>query len=313
MFRCPHGSPEWINPARGLPQVFGLDPWCGIPYSWRFFPMASGMMDRYAVIGNPISHSKSPLIHRKFAAQTGQDLSYDRILGDLEYFADDVRGFFAAGGKGLNVTVPFKEQAWRLADELTPRADSAGAVNTLMLKEEGRIFGDNTDGVGLVRDLQQNHGFVLAGARVLLLGAGGASRGVVRPLLEQQPSCLVIANRTARRAVEMAAELRSFGPVSGCGLDELNGQAFDLIVNGTAAGLSGEVPDIPGRCLGKNAWVYDMMYASEPTAFVKWGREHGALQALDGLGMLVEQAAESFYLWRGVRPDTKTVIEDLRS
>ncbi len=271
------------------------------------------MTDRYAVIGNPIAHSKSPLIHQQFAAQTGQDMSYEKILGDLEYFADDVRGFFAAGGKGLNVTVPFKEQAWRLVDELSPRADSAEAVNTLMLGEGGGIRGDNTDGIGLVRDLQQNHGFVLSGSRVLLLGAGGASRGVVRPLLEQQPSCLVIANRTASRAVEMAAKLQSFGAVSGCGLDELTGQEFDLIVNATAAGLSGQVPDIPGGCLGKNTWVYDMMYASKPTAFVQWGREHGALQALDGLGMLVEQAAESFYLWRGVRPDTRTVIEDLRS
>ncbi|WP_456379410.1 shikimate dehydrogenase [Thiolapillus sp.] len=271
------------------------------------------MMDRYAVIGNPIAHSKSPLIHQKFAAQTGQDLSYERILGDLEYFADDVRGFFADGGKGLNVTVPFKEQAWRLADELSPRADSAGAVNTLMLEGDGRIFGDNTDGIGLVRDLQQNHGFELSGARILLLGAGGASRGVVRPILEQRVSRLVIANRTASRAVELAETLQSFGPVSGCGLNDLTGQAFDLIVNGTAAGLSGQVPDIPGSCLGKNAWVYDMMYASEPTAFVKWGREHGALHALDGLGMLVEQAAESFYLWRGVRPDTKTIIEELRN
>ncbi|HDK38009.1 MAG TPA: shikimate dehydrogenase, partial [Thiolapillus brandeum] len=234
------------------------------------------------------------------------------ILGDLEYFIDDVREFFAAGGKGLNVTVPFKEQAWRLADELSARANSAGAVNTLTLKDDGSIRGDNTDGVGLVRDLQQNHGFELAGARVLLLGAGGASRGVVRPLLEQQLSELVIANRTAGRAVEMATQLQSLGPVFGCGLDELGDQSFDLIINGTAAGLSGQVPNIPNSCLGDNTWAYDMMYASEPTAFVKWALGHGACCAMDGLGMLVEQAAESFYLWRGVRPNTKTVIEDLR-
>lgn len=271
------------------------------------------MTDKYAVIGNPIAHSKSPLIHRKFAAQTGQDLSYEKILGDLEYFADDVRMFFAAGGKGLNVTVPFKEQAWRLADELTARANSAEAVNTLMLREGGSILGDNTDGVGLVRDLQQNHGFRLEGRRVLLLGAGGASRGVARPLLEQRLSCLVIANRTASRATDVAAQLQPLGSVTGCGLDELSGQSFDLIINGTAAGLSGQVPDIPVSCLGKNTWVYDMMYATEPTAFVKWARGQGIEHALDGLGMLVEQAAESFFLWRGVRPDTKTVIEDLRS
>lgn len=267
------------------------------------------MVDKYAVIGNPIVHSKSPLIHQKFAAQTGQDMHYEQILGDLEYFAEDVREFFAAGGKGLNVTLPFKEQAWRLADKLSPRANSAGAVNTLLLLSDGSIRGDNTDGVGLVRDLQHNHGFALSGARVLLLGAGGASRGVVRPLLEQHVSQLVIANRTAHRAQEMAAQLQPLGAVSGCGLDALEDESFDLVINGTAAGLSGQVPDIPASCLGKNTWVYDMMYATKPTVFVKWAREHGVKQALDGLGMLVEQAAESFFLWRGVRPDTKTVIE----
>ncbi|HID46560.1 MAG TPA: shikimate dehydrogenase [Chromatiaceae bacterium] len=246
-------------------------------------------------------------------ALVGQDLVYEKILGDLEYFADDVRDFFAAGGKGLNVTVPFKEQAWRLADELSARANSAGAVNTLILKPEGGIRGDNTDGVGLVRDLQQNNGFELAGSRVLLLGAGGASRGVVRPLLEQRVASLTVANRTASRAQEIAAQMGALGPVSGCGLDALSGQSFDLIINGTAAGLSGHVPAIPETCLGENTWVYDMMYASEPTAFVKWAVERGVARALDGLGMLVEQAAESFYLWRGIRPNTKNVIEELRS
>ncbi|WP_456407273.1 shikimate dehydrogenase [Thiolapillus sp.] len=270
------------------------------------------MTDKYAVIGNPIAHSKSPLIHQQFAAQTGQDMSYEKILGDLEYFADDVRDFFNSGGKGLNVTVPFKEQAWRLADELSPRANSAEAVNTLMLSDGGDIRGDNTDGVGLVRDLQQNHGYELSGARVLLLGAGGASRGVVRPLLEQRPSELMIANRTAQRAIELAERLQPLGTVSGCGLDELQGQVFDLVINGTAAGLAGEAPAIPASLLGKNTWVYDMMYASKPTAFVAWANEQGVARALDGLGMLVEQAAESFYLWRGVRPDTQPVIKDLR-
>ena len=271
------------------------------------------MTDRYAVIGNPIEHSKSPMIHQRFAVQTGQDIRYEKILGDLEYFADDVRDFFASGGKGLNVTVPFKEQAWRLADELSARADSAGAVNTLILQPDGRIRGDNTDGVGLVRDLQQNNGFRLEAARVLLLGAGGASRGVVRPLLEQGVADLLVANRTASRAEDLAAQMAALGPVSGCGLDELTDQNFDLIINGTAAGLTGQVPVVPVDCLGKNTWVYDMMYASEPTAFVKWALEHGAVRALDGLGMLVEQAAESFFLWRGIRPNTRNVIEELRS
>ena len=270
------------------------------------------MTDRYAVIGNPIEHSKSPQIHTAFALKTGQDMSYERILGDLEDFAGDVEDFFAAGGKGLNVTVPFKEQAFRIADELSDRADSAAAVNTLILTEQGRIRGDNTDGVGLVTDLGCNHRFNFSGARILLLGAGGASRGVVRPLLEQNPGQLVIANRTASKAVDLAHELQPLGPVSGCGLNELQGRKFDLIINGTAAGLSGRVPDIPRDCLSAGGWTYDMMYASEPTAFVQWGQQQGAGKALDGLGMLVEQAAESFYLWRGVRPETEYVIQELR-
>ncbi|WP_456375175.1 shikimate dehydrogenase [Thiolapillus sp.] len=271
------------------------------------------MSDRYAVIGNPIEHSKSPFIHHRFARQTGQDLIYERILGDLEYFADDVRGFFAAGGKGLNVTVPFKEQAWRLADELGAEAHTAGAVNTLTLLEDGRIRGNNTDGVGLVRDLQQNLGLDLSARRVLLLGAGGASRGVARPLLEQQPKILVIANRTAARARDLAAQLQSFGPVAGAGLDELGEEPFDLVINGTAAGLKGEVPQISPQCFGRDAWAYDMMYAAEPTAFVRWALEQGVAHAVDGLGMLVEQAAESFFLWRGIRPDTENIIEEMRS
>ena len=270
------------------------------------------MTDRYAVIGNPIEHSKSPFIHRRFAEQTAQDLSYERILGDLEYFAGDVRDFFSSGGKGMNVTVPFKEQAWRLADELGTEARTAGAVNTLTSLEDGRIRGDNTDGIGLVRDLQQNLGLDLADRRILLLGAGGASRGVARPLLEQGPKLLLIANRTASRALDLAEQLGSFGTVEGCGLDALNGRQFDLVINGTAAGLAGKIPDIPPDCLAEGAWAYDMMYAVEPTAFVKWAREHGAAHAVDGLGMLVEQAAESFFLWRGVRPDTETVIEELK-
>ncbi|RTZ72036.1 MAG: shikimate dehydrogenase [Gammaproteobacteria bacterium] len=272
------------------------------------------MTDRYAVIGNPIEHSKSPFIHQAFAGQTGEALTYGRILGDPEDFAGSVRDFLARGGKGLNVTVPFKEEAWRLADELTSRARVAGAVNTLVLQPDGNLLGDNTDGVGLVRDLVQNHGFDFRGKRVLLLGAGGASRGVVRPLLEQHPALLVIANRTAEKARALADELRDEGvEVKGCGLDELPGMQFDLIINGTAAGLKGQVPHIPDDCLAPGGWVYDMMYASEPTAFVRWGQAHGAEKALDGLGMLVEQAAESFRLWRGVKPETREIIDALRS
>jgi len=271
------------------------------------------MTDRYAVIGNPIAHSKSPDIHAAFAAQTGEDIEYDRILGDPEDFAADVRNFFATGGHGLNVTVPFKEQAWALADELSERAEAAGAVNTLLALEGGTLRGDNTDGVGLVRDLGCNHRFHFNGARILLLGAGGASRGVIAPLLDEGPAQLTVANRTAAKAVSLAADLARFGPVAGCGLDALAGRVFDLVINGTAAGLAGQVPDIPGDCLAPGGWTYDMMYGSAPTAFVLWGRARGAAKALDGLGMLVEQAAESFFLWRGKRPDTEPVIRMLRN
>ena len=266
------------------------------------------MSDKYAVIGNPIEHSKSPFIHRQFAHHTGQDMEYGRILGHPRRFAQDVREFIAAGGKGLNVTVPFKEAAWRLAEERSGRAEAAGAVNTLILRPDGRLRGDNTDGVGLVRDLRDNHGFALQGSRILLIGAGGASKGVARPLLETGPALLVIANRTAAKAHELALQLAGLGPVRGCGFEQLPGERFDLIVNGTAAGLNGQVPAIAGGLLAAGGWTYDMMYGAQPTAFVRWGRAQGAGKALDGLGMLVEQAAESFFLWRGVRPDTGPVI-----
>ncbi len=274
--------------------------------------MASGVTDRYAVIGNPIGHSKSPLIHRAFAEQTAQDLEYTRLLGDPEGFEGEVQRFFREGGKGLNVTVPFKERACALADKCTARALGAGAVNTLMFSGDGRLQGDNTDGVGLIRDLTVNQGYLLSGSRVLLLGAGGASRGVVRPLLDTGPESLVIANRTASRAVELAEAIGDRAVVRGCGLEELDREGFDLIINATSAGLDGRLPRIPDNILAPGGWVYDMMYASEPTAMVRWGQGHRAARAMDGLGMLVEQAAESFYLWRGVRPDTAPVIRSLR-
>jgi shikimate dehydrogenase len=265
------------------------------------------MTDRYAVIGNPIAHSKSPLIHGEFARETGQDMVYRRILGDEGGFAADVRRFFAEGGQGMNVTVPFKEQAWELADELSPGAERAGAVNTVILLPGGRLRGDNTDGVGLVRDLAENNGFDFGGKRLLLLGAGGASRGVLRPLLETGLATLVIGNRTASRALDLAAATAAHR-VSGCGLDDLAGRRFDLIINATSAGLDGGVPAIPDDCLAPGGWIYDMLYGDAPTPFMRWGHEYGAGRALDGLGMLVEQAAESFFLWRGVRPSTAPVI-----
>ena len=264
------------------------------------------MTDHYAVIGNPIEHSKSPAIHKMFAEQTDEDIEYGRILG--KDFEKDVKDFIDAGGRGLNVTVPFKEQAFQMATTLSDRAKTAEAVNTLLFKDGQSIEGDNTDGVGLVTDLGCNHLFNFAGSKILLLGAGGASKGVLRPLLEQAPANLLIANRTASKAVALAEQVGAIGNVSGCGLDQLAGQRFDLIINGTAAGLTGDLPAIPDDCLEPGGWTYDMMYSTEPTAFVRWGKSHQAGKALDGLGMLVEQAAESFYLWRNVRPETSQVI-----
>jgi len=270
------------------------------------------MSDRYAVIGNPIVHSKSPLIHAAFARETGQDMDYGRILGNLDDFTGDVRCFFAEGGRGMNITVPFKEQAWKLVDERSQAAETAGAVNTLISLDGGRLRGDNTDGIGLVRDLTENHGFTFRAAHVLLLGAGGASRGVMRHLLETGLASLAVANRTASKAVDLAAAGYALGPVIGCGLDDLRGRRFDLIINATSAGLDGAVPAIPEDCLAPDGWTYDMLYGDAPTPFCRWGTEHGAARVLDGLGMLVEQAAESFYLWRGARPSTRMVIAQLR-
>ncbi len=266
--------------------------------------------DRYGVMGNPIGHSKSPRIHAEFARQTGQRMDYIAIEVPVNGFARAVAEFRNAGGKGLNVTVPFKQQAWALASERSPRAERAGAVNTLIFQPDG-LRGDNTDGVGLVRDLSQNNAIELTGRRILMLGAGGAVRGVLEPLLQQAPAELVIANRTVSRAQELAGLFADLGPVTACGFDDLAGRRFDVVINGTAASLAGEVPAIPAQAVA-DACCYDMMYGAEPTAFLRWAREQGADQCLDGLGMLVEQAAESFFLWRGVRPRTAPVIESLR-
>ena len=268
--------------------------------------------DRYAVIGNPIEHSRSPQIHAAFAEQTGQVMEYTRILGEAGRFPAQLQAFFEADGKGLNVTVPFKQEACELSDKLSDRAAAAGAVNTLILQADGRLLGDNTDGVGLIRDLNVNLGLALKQRRILLLGAGGASRGIVRPLLEAQPGLLVIANRTPQRAILLASELAAPDRVEGCGLDDLKGRQFDLIINATASGLSGGLPRLPEHLLVPGGWSYDLMYGVEPTPFVRWGEAQGAAKSADGLGMLVEQAAESFWLWRGVRPDTARVIRMLR-
>ena len=267
------------------------------------------MTDRYAVFGNPIAHSKSPLIHAQFARQTGQDMRYEAILAPLGGFPATVQAFRAAGGKGANVTVPFKEQAFALASRRTARAEAAGAVNTLKFDVDA-IVGDNTDGVGLVGDLTRNLGLSLSGQRILLLGAGGAARGVILPLLEQQPASLFVANRTAEKAVDLAQRFGASGPIAGGGFDAIVGQQFDLVINATAASLAGEQPPLPEDVFAPAALAYDMMYG-KVTPFLAFARAHGAQQA-DGLGMLVEQAAEAFYLWRGVRPETAPVIALLR-
>ncbi|WP_439886920.1 shikimate dehydrogenase [Pseudomonas sp. MBLB4123] len=268
-------------------------------------------MDRYGVFGNPIGHSKSPLIHRLFAAQTGQPLSYEALLAPLDDFAGFARAFFAEG-RGANVTVPFKEQAFQLADELSERARRAGAVNTLSKREDGSLLGDNTDGAGLVRDLRVNAGLELRGKRILLLGAGGAVRGVLEPLLAQQPAVLVIANRTLAKAEQLAAEFADLGPLVASGFDWLDAPV-DLIVNGTSASLAGELPPIAASLIAPGRTIcYDMMYARQATAFNAWAAEQGAARTIDGLGMLVEQAAEAFCLWRGVRPDSAPVLAELR-
>jgi len=271
------------------------------------------MTDRYAVFGNPIKHSKSPQIHSAFAQSTAQDLSYEAMAIEEGCFETSVESFLAGGGKGLNVTIPFKQEAWALAQVRSPRAELAGAVNTLYRDKEGRICGDNTDGVGMVRDIVRNHGGTIAGKRVLILGAGGAVRGVLQPVLEQEPKQLVIANRTASKAVELAELVADLGSVSGCGFETLEGQCFDLVINGTAASLQGEVPPLPEGILSENAWCYDMMYAASPTAFCLWATKNGAQKSIDGLGMLVEQAAQSFQIWRGVEPDSQAVIHSLRN
>ncbi len=269
-------------------------------------------IDRYAVMGNPIGHSKSPRIHTMFAKQTRQHLVYEAILVGLGRFPDAVGEFRQAGGKGLNVTVPFKQDAWSYAEERTARAERAGAVNTLVLREDGSTLGENTDGVGLVRDLCVNHGVALARRRILVLGAGGAVRGVLEPVLFERPESVVIANRTPEKAELLAQEFADMGTVRGCGLESLGTESFHVIVNGTAAGLTGDVPPLDDGVLEPGGCCYDMVYANEPTAFVRWARAHDAALALDGLGMLVEQAAESFQIWRGVRPDTESVIAALR-
>ncbi|SDS64950.1 shikimate dehydrogenase [Halopseudomonas sabulinigri] len=268
-------------------------------------------MDQYAVVGNPIEHSKSPLIHALFAEQTGQQLEYGKLLAPLDGFEASVRDFLRTG-LGVNVTVPFKEQAWALVDAHSAAAERAGAVNTILRREDGSLLGDNTDGKGLVRDIQVNAGLSLAGLNVLLVGAGGAARGVIQPLLAAGPAHLCVINRTVSKAEELAALFVDQGPIAAAGLQWLV-EPVDLIINATSASLAGDVPPMPHSLIKPgHTWCYDMMYSNGETAFNQWARKHGAARCIDGLGMLVEQAAEAFALWRGVRPDTAPVLTRLR-
>ena len=269
------------------------------------------MTDLYAVMGNPIGHSKSPQIHTAFAKITDQNMLYSAILVPLDGFDAAVDDFFRRGGKGLNITVPFKEDAWRYADKFSARAQRAEAVNTLQKLEDGTVLADNTDGVGMVRDIMVNQGVVIEGKRVLILGAGGAVRGILQPVLEQQPASITLANRTVSKAEALANDFADLGDITVSGFADVSGE-FDLIINGTSASLAGELPPVPACCISSDTVSYDMMYGAETTVFNQWALDHGAAKAIDGLGMLVEQAAEAFLLWREVRPATEGVMSAIR-
>ena len=270
--------------------------------------------DRYAVVGNPVSHSLSPRIHGAFAEQCGEALRYTAIELPLDGFVDGIATLRRDAYLGLNVTVPFKREAWELCDSLSPRARTAGAVNTLQLRADGSVAGDNTDGIGLVRDLVDNLGVEIGGREILVLGAGGAVRGVLEPLLACSPARITLANRTLERAQALARDFAGAGKIRAVAYNQLEGDGYHLIINATAAGLSNQVPPVPPAVLDPASVCYDMMYnLKSPTAFVDWSRRQGVRQAHDGLGMLVEQAAEAFALWRGPRPDTSRVLSMLRA
>jgi shikimate dehydrogenase len=267
--------------------------------------------DQYGVIGHPVAHSWSPFIHGLFGRQTGQPVAYRLFDVPPTDFRRRVLDFFAHGGRGLNVTLPHKVAAAELANELTTRAERAGAVNTLAIRAGNDLLGDNTDGAGLVRDLRDNLNVAISDRRVLMVGAGGAARGVLAPLLELEPAELVIANRTSERARQLAADFEDMGRVSGRGFGDVPAEPFDLVINATSASLSGDVPRIDPGVISPETVCYDMAYGRGQTAFVRWAIERGCARAMQGWGMLVEQAAESFELWRGVRPETKPVLQAL--
>jgi len=270
------------------------------------------MTDKYAVFGNPIKHSKSPAIHARFARQCDQDLHYRAVGVALDGFEDAVRGFFASGGRGLNITLPFKEQAARLADTCSAGVQRAGAANTLSLREDGRIHADSTDGIGLVRDMVCNLGWRVAGRRVIILGAGGAARSIIEALLAERPASVWVVNRTPGRAADLVAAFAGLGDIRSGDYGSLAGEQCDLLINATSASLHGDLPPLAAGLLGDRSCCYDLAYGNEPTVFMRWAAAEAAWAVSDGLGMLVEQAAEAFYLWRGRRPNTRDVLDDLR-
>ncbi|HJP38139.1 MAG: shikimate dehydrogenase [Gammaproteobacteria bacterium] len=265
------------------------------------------MTDRYGVIGHPIAHSKSPVIHQQFASQTMQELSYEAIDIAPDNLAKKLNTLIDSGVKGLNVTVPHKNAIANLVDELSERAELAGAVNTISIDRHGGVVGDNTDGVGLYRDLTDNLDIQLADRNLLILGAGGATRGIIPVLLDAQPARLCIANRTVQKAVDLAEQFVALGAITPCRFDDLHGLHFDLIINATSAGLTGEVPPFPGSVIDASTVCYDLSYSMTDTPFCIWAQQQGAAETHQGWGMLVEQAAESFLIWHGVRPDTRPV------
>jgi shikimate dehydrogenase len=268
--------------------------------------------DRYGVMGYPVSHSRSPVIHRLFALQTGENIQYELLQVTSEKLETAVRQFQRTGGKGLNITVPHKSAAVKLCDQLSERAATAGAVNTLSFRN-GEIHGENTDGIGLLRDLALNQTFAIENSNILVLGAGGATRGIVGPLLEMQPASLCIANRTLDRAEALVEHFSRFGPISACRFNMVPvTEPYDLIINATSAGVKGETPPYPAAAVSPGTFCYDLSYGLNPTPFSVWARERGAEKSVMGWGMLVEQAAESFFIWRGVRPDTAPVLRQMK-
>jgi shikimate dehydrogenase len=270
------------------------------------------MIDQYGVVGHPVAHSWSPFIHGLFARETGQAISYRLYDFTPEEFKARVREFFRLGGRGLNITLPHKIAAVEMTSELTPRAAHSGAVNTLAMQKDGTILGDNTDGAGLVRDLCDNLGLVIIRRRILIVGAGGATRGVIAPLLALEPAELIIANRTPDRARDLAAAFAKLGPVQGMSISDVNGGPYDLVINATSASLSGDVPPMSNTVVGPETVCYDMAYGKNETPFLQWSQRRGCARAVQGWGMLVEQAAESFRVWRGLKPGTATVLAALK-